>query len=191
MGMKGHRCNCCTHRERAAIDLALARGVSTYALEKRYGVSHDSLGRHARHHLPPQLRAKLIAGPDIDGVDLDRLRETESQSLLANLVSIRHRLFACLDTAEESGDGGMIAKLAGQLHKNLELVGKLLGTLGIGSTTVNNNVLIMPAYIELRIGLVEALAPFPEAKVAVAQVLHRLEDRAAQSVAAESRALAQ
>ena len=136
MGMKGHRCNCCTHRERAAIDLALARGVSTYALEKRYGVSHDSLGRHARHHLPPQLRAKLM-------------------------------------------------------HKNLELVGKLLGTLGIGSTTVNNNVLIMPAYIELRIGLVEALAPFPEAKVAVAQVLHRLEDRAAQSVAAKSRSLAQ
>jgi hypothetical protein len=51
--------------------------------------------------------------------------------------------------------------------------------------------LILPAYIELRVGLVEALAPFPEAKLAVAQVLHRLEDKAAKDVAAESRSLAQ
>jgi hypothetical protein len=46
-------------------------------------VSTDSLYRHAKNHFPPQLRAKLIAGPDID-LDLDRLHETESQSLLAN-----------------------------------------------------------------------------------------------------------
>jgi hypothetical protein len=190
LGLRGHRCGCCTHRERAAIDLALARGVSAYALSARYGLSTHCLYRHAKANLPAQLRAKLIAGPDLD-IDLDKLRTTESQSLLANLVAVRHRLFACLDTAEESGDGGMIAKLAGQLHRNLELVGKLLGSLGVGSTTVNNNVLIMPAYVELRVGLVEALAPFPEARIAVAEVLHRLEDKAAQSVAAESRALAQ
>jgi hypothetical protein len=51
------------------------------------------------------------------------------QSLLANLVAIRHRLFASLDTAEECGDGNMISRIAGQLHKNLEIVGKLLGDL--------------------------------------------------------------
>jgi hypothetical protein len=101
MGMRGHRCHVCTHRERAAIDLALSRGVSTYSLGKRYGISHDSVSRHSKNHLPPQLRARLIAGPDLD-IDLDRLRETESQSLLANLVSIRHRLFSALDTAEEN-----------------------------------------------------------------------------------------
>jgi hypothetical protein len=61
----------------------------------------------------------------------------------------------------------------------------------MGSTTINNNVLIMPAYIELRVGLVEALNPYPEAKIAVAQVLHRLEDKAAAAVAAETRELAQ
>jgi hypothetical protein len=189
MGMTGHRCHVCVHRERAAIDLALARGVSAYALAKRYGVGIHPIYRHAKNHLPPQLRAKLIAGPDIDGVDLDRLRETESQSLLANLVAVRNRLFACLDTAEESGDGGMISKLAGQLHKNLELVGKLLGDLNVGHHTTN--VLIMPEYVELRVSLVEALAPHPEARLAVASVLHRLEDKAAQAVAAETRSLAQ
>ena len=189
MAGRGHRCHVCSHRERAAIDLALARGVSTYALAKRYGISDDSIGRHSRNHLPPQLRAKLIAGPDLD-IDLDQLRETESQSLLANLVAVRHRLFASLDVAEEAGDGNMISRLAGQLHRNLEIVGKLLGDLGIGSTTVNN-VLVLPAYIELRVGLVAALAPYPEARLAVAQVLHRLEAKSAQAVAAETRELAQ
>lgn len=63
--------------------------------------------------MPAQLRARLIAGPSVEGLDLDKLRETESQSLLANLVALRHRLFATLDVAEENGDGGMISRLAG------------------------------------------------------------------------------
>jgi hypothetical protein len=102
------------------------------ALAKRSGLSADALARHARNHLPAQLRAKLIAGPDLD-VDLARLRETESQSLLVHLVSLRHRLFASLDTAEEHGDGHMLSTLSSQLHRNLEITGKLLGDLGTSS----------------------------------------------------------
>ena len=179
MAGRGQRCRCCIHRERAAIDLALARGVSAYALSKRYNVSTDSLYRHAKAHLPAQLRAKLIAGPDLD-IDLDKLRETESQSLLANLVALRHRLFACLDVAEEAGDGNMLSRVVGQLHKNLEITGRLLGDLNVGSTNVN--VLVMPAYVELRVELVKALAPYPEARQAVAQVLYAIEDKAAADV---------
>lgn len=178
--MRGKTCTVCSHREHAAIDLALARGVSPGALARRYKLGHNSIYRHRVNHLPPALRAKLIAGPAVE-IDLDRLRETESQSLLANLVALRHRLFASLDTAEESGDGNMIGRLAGQLHKNMELVGHLLGDLGIGSTTVNN-VLVLPAYVEMRVELVRALAPFPEARQAVAAILHHLEAKAAESI---------
>jgi transposase-like protein len=151
--MKGRACKCCEHRERAAIDLALARGVSTGAVSKRYGISTDSVYRHRRNHLPPQLRAKLIAGPDID-LDLDKLKETESQSLLAHLVALRHRLFASLDVAEECGDSNMVCRVTGQLHANLELTGKL--------------------------------AAFPEARQAVAAVLHQLETKAAENITTES-----
>jgi len=175
----GARCLVCSHREAQNIDLALARGVSVTALSRRYKVSTDSLYRHSSNHLSPVLRAKLIAGPDIE-IDLDKLRETESQSLLANLVGLRHRLFASLDIAEECGDGGMISRIAGQLHHNLELTGKLLGDLGIGVTNVN--VLVMPQYVELRVALVQALASFPEARQAVAAVLHQLESRAAADI---------
>jgi hypothetical protein len=141
----------------------------------------DSVYRHSRAHLPPQLRASLLAGPDLEGIDLDKLKETESQSLLGNLVSLRHRLFAALDTAEEYNDAGMLTRVASALHRNLELTGQLLGDLGVGGTT-NVNVLIQPQYIELRVALVQALASFPEARQAVAVVLHQLENKAADSI---------
>ena len=81
------RCTVCRHRERSQVDLALARGVSVLALSKRFSLSNDAMYRHAKAHLPAQLRAKLIAGPAVD-IDLDRLRETD-QSLLANLAACR------------------------------------------------------------------------------------------------------
>ena len=189
MGKRGTQCTICAHREHAAIDLGLARGVSVRALAKRYRLGSDSIYRHSRAHLPPQLRATLIAGPDIEGVDLDKLRETESQSLLANLIAIRRRLFAAFDLGEEYGDVGMVARVASQLHSNLELTGKLIGDLGTGSTTINN-VLVLPAYIEMRIGLVNALRPFPEASRAVASVLHTIEGNAAEAIRADTRELA-
>jgi hypothetical protein len=155
--------------------------VAAPAIARRFKLGVDSVYRHSRAHLPPQLRASLLAGPDLDGVDLDKLRESESQSLLANLVALRHRLFAALDTAEEYNDAGMLTRVASQLHANLELTGKLLGDLGVGGTT-NINVLIQPQYIELRVALVQALASFPEARQAVAAVLHQLESKAAESI---------
>jgi hypothetical protein len=161
--------------------MALARGVSAGALARRYKLGTDSLYRHARNHLPPQLRASLLAGPDLAGVDLDTLKETESQSLLANLVALRHRLFAALDTAEEYNDAGMLTRVSSQIHANLELVARILGDLGVGNTT-NVNVLIMPQYVELRVALVQALASFPEAKQAVAAVLYQLESKAAAEI---------
>jgi hypothetical protein len=69
-------------------------------------------------------------------------------------------------------------------------VGKLLGDLAVGSSTTVNNILILPAYVELRVGLVEALEPYPEARIAVASVLHRLEGKAAAAVASQPRELA-
>ena len=55
-------------------------------MAKRYKVSTDALYRHSRAHLPPQLRASLIAGPDCD-LDLDRLRETEKDALEEKMLS--------------------------------------------------------------------------------------------------------
>jgi len=186
--MSGVKCGVCRHREHAAIDLGLARGVSVRAMARRYDLSTDALYRHARSHLPAQLRAKLLVGPDTD-IDLDKLRETEGQSLLANLIALRGRLFASLDVAEEAGDGNMLARVAGQLHRNLEITGELVGSLSSGATTINN-ILVQPQYVEMRISLVDALRPFPEAAHAVARVLHSIEHKAADAIQADTRELA-
>lgn len=190
MGKSGPQCLTCRHREKAAIDLALSRGVAVRALSRRYKLSIDCLYRHARSHLPPQLKAALIAGPDLD-IDLDRLRETESQSLLSNLIAIRRRLFSALDVSEEHGDMHLVPRIAGALHENLTITAKLVGDLGAGSsTTINNSILIQPQYVTMRVELVKALQPFPEARQAVAQALHRLEHQAAADIAADKRELA-
>jgi hypothetical protein len=181
-------CTVCGHRELAGINLGLARGVSVRALASRYQLHSDALYRHRTNHLPPQLRASLIAGPDLD-IDLDKLRETESQSLLVNLVALRGRLFQILDVAEEGGDGNMLSRIAGQLHNNLEITGKLIGSLSSGHTSVTN-VLIQPQYVSMRIELVNALRPFPEAARAVASVLHTIESKAAADITADTRELA-
>jgi hypothetical protein len=178
--MRASRCTICNHRECAAIELAIARRVTERAISKRYGVSPDAVGRHARNHLTPQLRAKLLAGPGCD-VDLDRLKESESQSLLAHLVALRHRLFAALDDAEEGDNPMAITRITSQLHTNLEITGKLLGELGVGHS-LTQNILIMPAYVEMRVALINALSGFPEAKRAVAAALHQLESKAAAQI---------
>jgi hypothetical protein len=186
--MAGRHCTVCRHRELAGINLGLARGVSVRALASRYKLHSDALYRHRVNHLPPQLRASLIVGPDLD-VDLDVLRETESQSLLVHLVALRGRLFSALDVGEEHGDANMVSRVAGQLHNNLELTGKLLGDLSSGHTSVTN-VLIMPQYVELRVSLVNALRPYPEAARAVAAVLHTIEGKAADAIKADTREFA-
>jgi hypothetical protein len=181
MAKRGPQCSVCSHRELAQINTALARGVAAPAIARRFKLGVDSVYRHSRSHLPPQLRAALLAGPDLAGIDLDKLKENESQSLLGNLVALRHRLFAALDAAEEYADGNMLTRVSSQIHANLEMVARLLGDLGVGNTT-NVNVLVLPAYVELRVALVTALSPFPEAKHAVAQVLHQLESKAAETI---------
>jgi hypothetical protein len=181
------QCTVCKHRERAQIDLALARHVAVSAIARRFKLSTDSLYRHSNGHLTPALRAKLLAGPDTE-IDLDRLKETESQSLLANLIHLRRRLFAALDVAGEYKDANMLSRVAGQLHRNLELTGKLIGDLNSGNTTTN--VLVMPQYVEMRVELVKALADFPDARERVAGVLHSLESKAADQIEAQPRELA-
>lgn len=181
---KPNTCRVCAHRELAQIDLSLTHHVSIRALSKRYGVSIDSLYRHQARHLSPALRAKLLAGPAIEGLDLEKLRSQESQSLLANLIALRRRLYASLDVAEESGDVGMVARIARALHDSFELVGKLLGELSTGSVT--NNILVQPEFLEVRCELTRALRPFPEARRAVASVLHKLESKAGNVIEAEA-----
>src|SRR5262249_40145815 len=167
--------------DRAQIEHALATGQSVRAIAKKYDVDENALYRH-RKNLPPQLRAAYIGNFLKPGEDLEKLRIEESESLLQNLAAQRARLLMMQDQELEAGDAKAVATLAARIHQNLELVGRYLGELHQHSTKTVINILLTPEYLELRNALVRALAPYTDARRAVAAVLHSREGSAAQSL---------
>jgi hypothetical protein len=150
-------------------------------LGQRYELSKDTLQRHRQNHLSPQLRAQLALG-SAQPIDLEALREDEGSSLLSNLVKHRARLLQAMDTAEALSDLSAVARISAQIHVNLELVAKLLGTLVQRHEVTRTSILVSADYIALRATLVAALKPFPDAQRAVAQALHGIEADAAKVI---------
>jgi hypothetical protein len=167
------------HPDQGRIERDLALGRPLQRIAKKYGISKDAAWRHKRH-LPPQLKAALAGHALAPGQDLEKIRVTESEGLLANLAAQRARLLLAQDEAMEAEQFGLVGQLAGGIHRNLELVGKYLGEFAAHSIHTTISLLVTPEYLELRSALLRALGPHPEAKRAVATVLHGIETTAAQ-----------
>jgi hypothetical protein len=64
VGKPGTKCTICTHRERAAIDLAIVRGISADAIVKRYGLGSTDAVRKCiltPHHGGDAMRKRITA----------------------------------------------------------------------------------------------------------------------------------
>ena len=171
----GRRCQVCEHPDRAKIELGLARKVSVPQLARKFEVSQDALYRHRDKHMPPQLKASLMAAGRPTEIDLDELRRTESEGLLQHLVSQRGRLYSHVEQAADLGDLRAAAQIEGKITDNLQLESRLLGELVTHHQTTVNQLIVQPEYIQLRDELIRALRPYPEARRAVAQVLKKVE----------------
>jgi hypothetical protein len=167
-----------THEARAQIERDLAIGLPLRRLAKKYGLSKDALYRH-RKRLPPQLRAAMMAQSLRPEVDLEALRTTESEGLLVHLAAQRAKLLLWQDAAASSEQFQVASAISAQVHRNLELVGKLVGEFAQHHVSTSVSVLISPEYLELRSALLRALQPFPAARAAVVQEIHQLEAKAA------------
>jgi hypothetical protein len=167
------------HPDRAAIERDLAIGLPVRRLAKKYGLGKDALHRH-RKKLPPQLKAAMAAQALRPGVDLEQLRITESEGLLVHLAAQRAKLLLWQDACASSEQFQVASAISAQVHRNLELVGKYLGEFAVHHVTANVSMLISPEYLELRSTLLRALQPYPEARAAVVEAIHRLEAKAAQ-----------
>jgi hypothetical protein len=167
------------HEARAQIERDLALGVPLQRIAKKYGVSKDAAWRHKKK-LPPQLKQALLAGSLRPEVDLDKLRISEGEGLLANLAAQRARLLLMQDWAQETEQISIAAQISAQIHRNLELVGKYLGEFAQHHVTTSVSLLVSPEYLTLRTELLRALAPFPDARKAVADALGKIERKAAQ-----------
>lgn len=143
------------------IDAALLRRGSNRDVAGRFGLTKSAVDRHRKEHIPAALAKARDAAEVADADDLLR----QAGALRAKAISLLMR-------AEQEGD--LRTALAGvrEARGCLELMAKLLGELKDGPTV---NVTLAPAWIEVRAAIVAVLAPYPEARVAVAARLAALE----------------
>jgi hypothetical protein len=151
--------------------------VPSRTIARKYDISKDIVLRWSKK-IPQQLRARRFIGLMKATDDLEKLRIEESDNLLKNLAMQRARLLLCRDKAIALEDLMAIARLSGQIHHNLELVGKYLGEFARTTVQANISLLVTPEYLKSRTALLQALADYPEAKYAVAAVLHDIEGAA-------------
>ena len=171
-GING-RCAVCRHPDRARVEMA--RGASKRAVGEKFGVHPDAAWRHWHNHVPQHVKATLSVQALKPGAELEKLVVDESLGLLQHLQRVRATLYAQFDSAAETGNHQACAMLANQLHRNLQLAATSTGELQKHSPTSVMNVLLAPAYLDLRSGLLRALRAFPEAAAAVAAVFRHAE----------------
>lgn len=163
-----NRCRVCEHPDRARIELQLANGVAIAKAARQFGVSRDSAWRHWGNHVQDDRKASLrVTGISDPKVDLEALKRIESESLLSNLITERVRLQRIADLCEKVGNYQDATRSSAAVVKVLALAATYLGELRTGNTTINNNFLLSPDWIQLRRVIVASLRPFPEAQRAL------------------------
>ena len=155
-------CSVCHHPDRAAIDAALVAGEPYRSIAQRFAASSDAV---LRHKLAGHLPAALVKAQDAQEV-------TQADDLLAQLRALRSKSYGLLLAAERAGD--IRTALAGvrEARACLELLAELEGELDRRPVV---NLLIAPEWLSVRAALFVALAPYPEARAAVADRLLALE----------------
>lgn len=152
-------CTVCSHPERTGIDEALVAGESTGKISGRYRtIDERALRRHRANHLPAAL-TKAHEAEEVSRAD----------DLLSQVRDLQGRALSILETAEATGELRVALGAIREARGNLELLARLLGELDDSSATVN--VLISPAWLELRAVIVTALSTHPDAREAVLQAI--------------------
>jgi hypothetical protein len=151
----------CTHTERATIDATLLEGIPLRNIAERYGLSATALFRHRAEHIPAELiRAQEAA------------QAAQADDLLGQLRTLQTRCLAILEKAEKAEDYRTSIMAIREARSNLELLAKLLHQLNESPSIA---IVLAPEWATVRAALFAALAPFPEARVAVAEQLSLLE----------------
>jgi hypothetical protein len=156
------KCSICEHEKVEEINKALLEGVSLRDLAGRYSVSKTALHRHKESHLPAEL-TKAREAQEV----------TKADSLLDQVIELRDKALSILDKAEQAGDLRTALQGVREAKGCLELLARLQGELQ-EQTTVN--VLINPQWLSLRTVILEALEPYPEARLRLAEALRKVEN---------------
>jgi hypothetical protein len=130
-------------------------------IAERYSVSKTALHRHKESHLP---------------ADLVKAREAreiaKADSLLDQVIELRDKALSILAKAEQAGDLRTALQGVREAKGCLELLAKLQGELAQEGTV---NITISPQWLSLRTVILQALEPYPEARLKLAAALREVE----------------
>jgi hypothetical protein len=182
MGRTGPACRVCEDEHRHLIELGLVHRVPVRVLARRFSLSKDSIFRHRRLHMTPQLVAAIMAAQRPSEIDLEQLQRSESEGLIGSLVTQRARLQMLSEMAFEEREVNAATTVERAITNSLELTSKLLGQLVTHHQVTHTGILISADYLKLRQAIITALRPFPEAAKAVGAALAQLETEAAKEI---------
>ena len=156
-------CAVCDHPERDSIDAAIVAGQSIRGIARRYGVSKDSVSRHAQNHLPETLR-KAHAVKELTRADdlLGRVETliTEAEGLIEHgkgeTVNVR---------AWSSG--------ISELRKCLELLARVTGEL---DERPQITLSMLPEWVEIRTLILAAVDDHPDIQEKIINAIGAPED---------------
>jgi len=154
-------CTVCRHPEHEAINAALVIGRPHAEVAAAHGLGYFAIRRHHRAHLPAAM-VKAEAAREV----------TRADDLLGQVHQLREKALALLEKAEAAGDHRGALQGIREARGCVELLAKLLGELDESPKIA---VLMSPEWGMVRGLLMTALAPYPEARAAVAGRLLLLE----------------
>jgi hypothetical protein len=147
-------CTVCNHPQRDSIEELLLKGDSIRVIAGQFSLSYSSLQRHMSEHISEiMIQAK------------EAKEVTQADTLLDQVKHLQNKALNILSKAEAAKDYRAATGAIKEARGCLELLAKLLGELNEGQTV---NVLIAPEWLSLRNVILEALEPYPQARISVA-----------------------
>jgi hypothetical protein len=153
-------CTVCTSTFRAAVDDALVAGRSQQDISAETGLHAASIQRHRVSHLSPALVAVQ-----------QRREERRSVRLVDRLDRVVTAVEKLVHAAEADGSSAKMLAAAREFRSGVELLARLTGELDERPQIAVVNVMASAEVAQMASALLAALAPFPEARIAAAQVL--------------------
>jgi hypothetical protein len=153
-------CTVCSHPESLTINEALIlEGKSNRAVASQFELDRESIRRHKAHI--PELLFK--ARDDFEAYEMD--------TILRKIEDLERETLTQLQGAkEEEEDRRVVLAAIREQRQNIELLAKVSQL--IDQAPKVNVVLISPQVQQV---IIQALAPYPEARLAVASALKELE----------------
>lgn len=177
MGLRGRPCGLCKHKHRTEIELAIARGVPYRQIEAKYGLSSVQIRTHKQKHMTVDgpIKAAMEMRRKLTNVDIEILKKEETETFFQRLHALRapmEQLYlqACVDHKYMDA-----TRLSKECREWNDMIGKYLGEIQSGSTTIHNTMILSPEFMQLRNMLMDVLRRFPKAHAAVLTGLHKLE----------------